>query len=189
INTIINMSSNKSEKAIKALRIKCSELSEIKNVQQGNTWKASLKDSLISYLGNDSAIITRLEDLYFTKKTVSDSPDVISLVNVYDESKKENFKNLIDNSISHIQTHGVFEVKTSGNFLKDFNNTQLISGLFVAVTLIFGIGRFVGGIEKEREIIEVKNEIESTKTKLQKETENNENLKKEINLLKTLKGK
>ncbi len=183
------MSISKSQKAIQALKTKSLELNEIRNVQQGNTWKASLKDSLVSYLGNNTSIINRLEDLYFTKRVSSNSPNVISSTNVYDDSKKENFKNLIDNAISHIETHGILEVKTKGNFLISFNNVELISGLFVVATLIFGIGRFVGGIEKEREIIEVNNANQLTKAKYQQVIKINENLKQEISLLKVPKGK
>ena len=178
------MSLNKSQKAIETLKAKSLLLNEIQNVQQGNTWKAALKDSLISYLGNDSAIINRLEDLYFTKKVSSDTPNVYASTNVYDDSKKENFKNLIINAISQIETHGIFELKTKGNILNSFNNGQLIGGLFVAATLIFGAGKFFGNLEKEREITETQNDNQLIKEKYQHEVEINLNLKSEIESLK-----
>ena len=178
------MSLNKSQKAIETLKAKSLQLNEIQNVQQGNTWKAALKDSLISYLGNDSAIINRLEDLHFTKRVSSNSPNVISSTNVYDDSKKENFKNLISNAISQIETHGIFKNKTKGNILNSFNNAQLIGGLFVAATLIFGVGKFFGNLEKEREITETHNDIQLIKEKYQQAVEINQNLKREIESLK-----
>lgn len=177
------MFSNKSKKAIKSLKNKSSELSEIKNVQQGNNWKASLKDYLTKYIGADSAIIERLENLYFTKKVVSDNPNIISLNNVFDESKKENFRNLIDNAISHIETNGIVKIKTNGNLLSNFNNTELIGGFFVAATLFFSIGNFVGKIEKEREIIDTNTKIQLTEEKYQESIKTNETLKKELDLL------
>lgn len=103
------MSKKDSQNAIEVLKSKSLEIDKITNVQQGNTWKASLLATLISYIGNDSAIITRLESLYFTKRVSSNSQDVISSTNVYDESRKDNFKNLIESAINHIKTHGILK--------------------------------------------------------------------------------
>ncbi|WP_179318022.1 hypothetical protein [Winogradskyella undariae] len=179
------MSSDKIKKAIDFLKTKSLELDKIKNVQQGNTWKASLQASLTSYLGTDSVIISRLENLYFTKRISSNNSNVISSRNVYDENKKDNFKNLIESAISHIETHGILENKKKGNMFESFNNAQLIGGLFVAGTLVFGIGNFVGKIEKDREIVETNNKLQLLEDKYQMSIEKNKYLKNENEILKT----
>ena len=179
------MSSNKAKKAIEFLKAKSSELNKIKNVQQGNTWKASLQASLTSYLGTDSVIISRLKNLYFTKRVSDNSSNVISSTNVYDENKKDNFKNLIETAISHIETHGILENERKGNMFAGFNNVQLIGGLFVAGTLVYGIGNFVGKIEKDREIVETNSKFQLLDEKYLISLEKNKSLKEEIEILKT----
>lgn len=178
------MSKKDSQNAIEVLKSKSLEIDKITNVQQGNTWKASLLATLISYIGNDSAIITRLESLYFTKRVSSNSQDVISSTNVYDESKKDNFKNLIESAINHIKTHGILKNEIKGNMFKSFDNAQLIGGLFVGATLVFGIGNFIGKIEKDREIVETNNKLQSLEEKYQNLIETNKSLKIENDTLK-----
>ena len=176
--------SNESQKAISVLKAKSLELNKVHNVQQGNTWKASLLATLVSYLGNDSAIITRLNGLHFTKRVSNNYPGMISSTNVYDETKKDNFRDLISSAVTYIETHGIKKTEIKGNMLKGFNNTQLIGGFFAASTLVFGIGNFVGKIEKDREIIETNSKFQTISEKYQKSLEANEFLKKENEILK-----
>ena len=147
---------NKSKKAIETLNRQLSELDSISNVRQGNNWKASLKDTLDLYIGPDSSLSTRLDGLYFTLKESYVPEGVIGVFtnHVYDESLKENFKDLINNAIKHIQSNGIFKDSARKNFLGQFGNTEIISGLVVAAGIIYGIGNYFGKLEKDREVFQ-----------------------------------
>lgn len=67
---------------------------------------------------------------------------------------------------------------------KSFDNAQLIGGLFVGATLVFGIGNFIGKIEKDREIVETNNKLQSLEEKYQNLIETNKSLKIENDTLK-----
>lgn len=45
-------------------------------------------------------------------------------MNVYDNSMKENFKDLIKKAINHIETNGVYKNESKKNFLSSFNNAR-----------------------------------------------------------------
>jgi hypothetical protein len=159
------MTFNKSKKAINKLRESKTKLNNITNVQEGNNWKASLKASFILYLGKDSAILGRLENLYFTRKVETNIKNYLGTAtkNVYDDNKKENFRNLIDNVIEHIESHGLYKNATKkNNLLSEFNNATLIGGLFAVAALIFTAGTLKGKFDADREIIE--NNIQKTET-------------------------
>lgn len=165
---------NKSKKAIETLNRQLSELDSISNVRQGNNWKASLKDTLDLYIGPDSSLSTRLDGLYFTRKESYVPEGVIGVFtnHVYDESLKENFKDLINNAIKHIQSNGIFKDSARKNFLGQFGNTEIISGLVVAAGIIYGIGNYFGKLEKDREVFQsekLKEKMESQIQNLQSE--------------------
>ena len=103
--------SMKSKKAIKVLRNYLKKLNSIKNVQEGNNWKASIKDILEQYGGPNSSITNRLDDLHFTRKEskVFEHSIGYSIDHIYDESKKENFRDLIENAISVIESNGIYK--------------------------------------------------------------------------------
>lgn len=172
---------NKSKKAISSLNKHLEEIDSISSVQEGNTWKASLKDTINLYLGDNSSISQRLDKLYFTRKEYSTVDGVIGIFtdNVYEESKKENFKNLILTAKRNIESNGVFKNPNKRNFLNSFNNTEVISGIVFAVLLIFGIGNYFGRIERDKESIRTEETIKKTETE-------NTNLKKTNDSLKTL---
>ena len=180
------MISKKSQKAIIVLRNYISDLDNITNVQQGNTWKATLNDSLFLYLGQDSSIKKRLEDLFFTKQVSSTVPGITGIFtdHVYDENNKENFKNLIENAIKHIESNGIVKSNIKGNFLVNFKTVEIISGLFVAGGLIFSIGNYVGKIDKEREVTELNNKKEEFEIKYQETVVLNKKLESELHTLK-----
>jgi hypothetical protein len=176
----INMTFNKSKKAINKLRESRTTLNNISNTQEGNNWKTSLKASFILYLGKESAFLGRLENLFFTRKVETNVKNYLGTAtkNVYDDNKKENFRNLIDNVIEHIESHGLYKNATKkNNLLSEFNNTTLISGLFAVAVLIFAAGTLKGKYDADREIIE--NNIQKT--------EINNQLKQTLNTNKQLR--
>ena len=93
---------NKSKKAIDAFKKHLADLNTISNVRDGNNWKASLKDTLNLYVGVESSISKRLDGLYFTRKESEYHGRDIGLVteHIYEENKKDNFRDLIQNNSS-----------------------------------------------------------------------------------------
>jgi hypothetical protein len=176
------MRNYKSKKAIKVLNNYLSELDHITNAQQGNNWKATLKDTLILYVGKDSSTIKRLESLYFTKKITSTSPMVLGgfVEHVFIEEHKEHFKDLIQNTIKYIESNGLFKNTSSSNFLSKFKTVEIISGLFIASGVLFSIGRYVGKQENERDVINTNSKIETVEKKYHETILINEKLRNEL---------
>lgn len=166
---------NKTKKAIDTLNRQLNELPAITNVKQGNNWKASLKDTINLYIGHQSSISQRLDSLYFTRKEsyVPDGVMGIFTNHIYDETKKENFKDLIQNAIKYIQANGIYKNNSNKNFLGSFSNTEIISGIVVASGLILGIGNYFGKLEKDREIYQIEKEKEALENKIKEFTEIN----------------
>lgn len=166
---------NKTKKAIDTLNRQLNELSSITNVKQGNNWKASLKDTLNLYVGPQSSISQRLDGLYFTRKETYVPHGVIRIFtnHVYDETKKENFKDLIQNAIKYIQSNGIYKNDSKRNFLGSFNNTEIISGIVVSIGLIYGVGNYFGKLEKDREIYQIEKQNETLEDKIKQLTEIN----------------
>ncbi|SHG13459.1 hypothetical protein SAMN05444405_1262 [Bacteroides luti] len=172
----------KSKIAIKDLNQHLIELDNVTNILQGNTWKASLKDTINLYLGAQSSISKRLDELYFTKRVpcVTQGATVLSTMNVYDNYMKENFKDLIKKAINHIEINGVYKNESKTNFLSSFNNAQIICAIITAIGIIYGIGNYLGRLEKDREIIESDSKRNETEKKYKDCLYENENLKKQI---------
>ncbi len=172
----------KSKIAIRNLNQHFVELDNVTNILQGNTWKASLKDTINLYLGAQSSISKRLDELYFTKRVphVTQGDTVLSTMNVYDNSMKENFKDLIKKAINHIETNGVYKNESKKNFLSSFNNAQIISAIIMAIGIIYGIDNYLSRLEKDREIIESDSKRNETEKKYKDCLYENENLKKQI---------
>ena len=158
---------NKSSKAIKTLQQKITELNLIADVRQGNNWKASLKDSIELYIGKDSSISKRLDELYFTRRETKVVSGVIGIFeeHIFDASKKEDFKHLIQNTINHIKSNGLYKPLTKKNFLGGFNDTEIISGIVGAILIVYGIGHYFGNLEMEREIIESESKLKKSDEK------------------------
>ena len=158
---------NKRKKAIDALNKHLADLTSISNVRDGNNWKASLMDTLNLYIGTESSISKRLDGLYFTKREdVYHSRDLgILTEHIYDDSKKENFRDLIKNAIKYVEANGIYKSETRRNFLGGFNNGEIIGGIVGAVVLTFGIGNYFGKLEKDREVFQ----FEKKKETLEKE--------------------
>jgi hypothetical protein len=152
---------SKTKKALEILNRQLKELNIVTNVLQGNTWKASLKDTLNIYIGPGSSISTRLDSLYFTNNEQIVSDFGVFDNHVYDDSNKENFRHLISNAIKHIESNGIYTNTTLNNFLGGFNNTEIISGIVVGAGILLGIGSYLGRFEKEREIIQLNKTIDS----------------------------
>lgn len=182
---------NKKKEAILVLNQLLTEIDIIVDVKQGNNWKSKLKDTLNLYIGENSAISKRLDELYFTRKETRAYTNAIGLydVHIYDESKKEDFRNLIRNAIDFVQSNGVYKNPNKNNFLSGFNNTEMIGGIVVAVGLIFGIGNYFGKLEKDREIIETEarmKDVESQNEKLKIENTNLNGIIRDIENKKTM---
>lgn len=169
---------SKSKKAIASLNKHLFDIASVSNVQEGNTWKAALKDTINLYIGDNSSISQRLDNLYFTRKETYVPKGVIGAFtnHVYDESLKQNFKDLISSAIKHIEQNGVYENPDKKNFLNHFGNTEVISGAAFVILLVFGIGNYFGRLEKDREIIQIESKIKAVENL-------NENLKLENNNL------
>ncbi len=152
---------NKKKEAIKVLSTLLTEVDSIADVKQGNNWKSKLKDTLNLYLGDSSAISKRLDDLYFTRKETRAYTNAIGLyeVHIYDDTLKEDFRNLIRNAINYVQDNGVYKNPDKKNFLHSFVNAEIISGTAFVILLVFGIGNYFGKLEKDREIIQTETKI------------------------------
>lgn len=170
---------SKSKRAIAALEKHSGDLNSISNTEEGNTWKAALKDTIDLYIGFDSSISLRLDRLYFTKEQYSTVLGVIGVFtdNVYDATLKQNFKGLITSAISHIESNGVYKNPNNTNFLHHFGNAELISGTAFIILLIYGIGNYFGKLEKDREIMQTEAKLKDTEAQT-------ENLKLENNHFK-----
>ena len=177
---------NKLKKAIETLNKNKIQLDKIENVQQGNNWKASLKASLVLYLGQNSAIIGRLENLHFTKNVTTIGNNYIGATkkNVYDHNLKDNFKNIIDNSIQHIKSHGLYKDPLQKNFLSNFTNVEIISGSVVVLGFLFSIGNYKGTLDNETKIIINENQKSYFEKKYNDEIKINKKLKIENDLIK-----
>jgi hypothetical protein len=147
---------DKNKEAIKVLSILLTEIDSIADVKQGNNWKSKLKDTLNLYVGESSAISKRLDHLYFTRKETRAHTNAIGLydVHIYDDTLKEDFRNLIRNAINYVQSNGVYKNPDKKNFLHSFDNAEIISGTVFVILLVFGIGNYFGKLEKDREIMQ-----------------------------------
>jgi hypothetical protein len=179
---------SKSKKAIKSLESHQEKLTEIKTVQEGNSWKATLKDMLNQYIGLESSISKRLDELYFTRKDtqIHNVGIGFSTIHVYDESNKKNFTSLIENARLFIRENGIYRNPNRKNFLGGFNNGTIISGILVGAGIIYGAGHFFGNLEKDREIIKMERELSGEKTTNSKLTDEIKVLKIENDQLKVI---
>ena len=170
---------DKKKEAIKVLSNLLTEIDSIADVKQGNNWKSKLKDTLNLYIGESSAISKRLDDLYFTRKETRAYTNAIGLydVHIYDDTLKEDFRNLISNAINYVQSNGVYKNPDKKNFLHSFGNAEIISGTAFVILLVFGIGNYFGKLEKYREIMQ-------TESKIKEVEKENEALNIEKNHLK-----
>ena len=170
---------NKKKEAIQVLNGLLTEIDNITDVKQGNNWKSKLKDTLNLYVGENSAISKRLDNLHFTRKETKAYTNAIGLydIHIYDESLKEDFRNLIGNAIDYVQSNGVYKNPDKKNFLHSFGNPEIISGTAFVVLLVFSIGNYFGKLEKDREIMQ-------SETKFQELVKQNEILNFERNHLK-----
>jgi hypothetical protein len=159
---------NKKKKTINSLKRHQTELNQVTTKIQGDTWKASLKDTVYFYLGPDSSILSQLENLHFTRQESSSVSGALGFltIDVYDETKKEDFKLLINHVISNIESNGIYMNNSKSNFLSGFDNSKIISGTFAAMFIIFGIGYYYGGLEQKREIIQLDRDIYSRDQKI-----------------------
>lgn len=73
---------------------------------------------------------------------------------MYDESKKESFRDLINNAISYIQANGVMSSVKKNNLLSEFSNETLIGALIFIIGTSLALGNYFGKLEKDKEIIE-----------------------------------
>lgn len=149
------------KKVIRILNQLLIEIDAITGTKQGNNWKSKLKDVLNLYLGEKSEISKRLDKLYFTRKEVYTVPNIIGVFdeNVYDDSKKQDFKDLIKNAIQYVESNGVYKNPEKRNFLASFSNVEVISGIVFAVGIMFAIGNYFGRLEKDSEVNELKSKL------------------------------
>jgi hypothetical protein len=150
--------------AIKVLLSHLHELDAISNTEQGNTWKSAVRDTLNLYIGKDSAISNRLSELFFTREVDKSCPGPTGYytITIFDETTKQNFQDLIQRAIKHVKTNGIYKGHSTKNFLSNFNNKEVISGLFITAGIIFSAGKFYSDINKKSEISEYKATIEET---------------------------
>ncbi|MBN2820868.1 MAG: hypothetical protein JXP36_17985 [Bacteroidales bacterium] len=159
---------NKRKKAIDALNKHLVDLTAISNVRDGNNLKASLMDTLNLYIGTESSISKRLEGLYFTRREdIYHSQELgILTEHIYDESKKDSFRDLIQHAIKYIDANGIYKNDTRRNFLGGFNNGEIIGGIVGAIILTLGIGNYLGKLEKDREVFQFEKEKVSLENKI-----------------------
>lgn len=151
--------SKKSKRAIKALNKHLESITTISNVQEGNTWKASLKDTINLYIGADSSISQRLDSLHFTRVDASPIRGGVITTHVYDEFKKQNFIDLIGAAIKHIDSNGTYINPNKSNIISSFSNAEIISGFVFIIGLTFGIGNYIGKHEKDKESLRTEEHI------------------------------
>ncbi|MFN9112752.1 MAG: hypothetical protein ACK5XN_22025 [Bacteroidota bacterium] len=172
----------KSKKAIASLNKHLSDIDSVRNVQEGDTWKAALKDTINLYIGEKSSISQRLDKLFFTRKETYVPQGVIGIFDkhVYDESKKQNFKDLILSAIRYIELNGIYRNPNNKNFLNHFGNAEIISGTVFVTLLVFGIGNYFGKLEKDREIMQI--ETKNKDAESLNESLKSENLKLRVTI-------
>src|SRR5687767_3951961 len=92
-------------------------LDQVTNVQMGNNWKASLREALSMYIGPQSSFVNRLDSLFFTRVETTMLKNAMGAVtdHVYDESKKDAFRDLIKGALTHVESNDVYSPE--GNFL------------------------------------------------------------------------
>ncbi len=164
------MSNRSKNEAIASLKRLLTELETIQDVRNGNNWKAILKETLNLYLGNESSITERLDKLFFTRKEYVIDPYVIGGSNryIYDESKKEDFKSLIQHAINHINDNGVNTQSQSGWLAKYFlvsdNSYKIGIGTFwIVLPLICTTVFFLGTIKYDADKISLVQENQALK--------------------------
>ena len=152
--------SKKIDAAVKVLQDYLPQLDSVNNEKEGNNWKAKVLDSLNKYLGSDSELYKRLANEFFTQKVQRQTrsiPGVIDLNvyydHVYKPERKQYFVNILNEVIQHIKNHGVKDDFIKTNFLSSFNTGQIWTGILGVGTIVFWVGWFVGGTQKDREII------------------------------------
>ena len=152
----------RTKQAINALTHHIENLEVVSNTKQGNTWKASVRATFNLYLGKESALSDRLSQLYFTKAIPIPDADVFEKKydHNYDETAKQDFRDLIQSAIKHIETNGIYKDYSKKNFLSNFNNKEIISGILSCIVLIGGIifkaGEHYSDSDKKTEISEYK---------------------------------
>jgi hypothetical protein len=152
-------------RAIESLNKSLKDLEKVRNVQEGNNWKATLQDILNNYTGPQSSVSERLHKLYFTKKVRKSNPNAFEVPHKYnyDENKKEHFKNLIQNAKESIQSNGAYKDKQRTNFLSGFNNVQIIGGIVVAGGILIKTGTYIDKGQRDREVIKLESQLNTTR--------------------------
>ena len=166
------MSNKLKNEAIATLNRLLDELNAIKDVRNGNNWKATLKDTLNLYVGPESSISQRLDKLYFTRKEYSTVPGVIGVFDdhIYDENKKEDFRTLIQHVINYINSNGVYKQLAERGLRKYFlisgNSYSIgISTFWVVLPIICSLSFFLGTIKYDTDkisLIEDKKALQDT---------------------------
>ena len=107
--------------------------------------------------------------MYFTRKETRAHTNAIGHyhVDIYDDTLKEDFRNLIRNAINYVQSNGVYKNPDKKNFLHSFGNTEIIGGTASIILLVFGIGNYFGKLEKEREIMQTETKIKDVEKEIE----------------------
>lgn len=162
------MANQSKEKAIIILKTLEDELSTVRNLHTGNTWKARVREALIHYVGPKSQFIIRLDQLHFTKKVETTGGHWgTEAKHIYTGENKEWFCTLIQNVISHITDHGLYKKEVSGNFLAGFTNTQVIAGIITSLGLIVPACVFIGNLQKDREMAGIERQLDDRNRKIE----------------------
>lgn len=150
---------NNTKRAIKAFKNYLAEIDNITDSKTGNTWKAKVGDTLVLYLGKESSLVVRLENLHFTDKQTHVMDRAIGFYDTYtfNPANKENFKNLINSVIHYIEHNGVEDDYLRTNFLSQFNTVQILGGILIVGNIVFWSGSFLGSTQKDREIMKMEN--------------------------------
>ncbi len=156
-------------KAISILQQYLLELISINNQFEGNSWKVKVRDTLVLYLGEESAITKRIDRLYFTVKISIPDPNSFfghsRASHQYEPQNKVKFENLIKSAINYIELNGT---KKPINFIHQFKPKEIIIFAFTVLNLVFWFGWFVGSSLKEREIIQIEQKLNKANLELQK---------------------
>ncbi|MFA4869578.1 MAG: hypothetical protein WC623_15345 [Pedobacter sp.] len=170
--------------AIATLKQHLIELNLISNILEGNTWKASLKDTLTLYLGENSSLTNRLDNIFLTRTVDNHSRDYAYTEHVFEESKKENFKVLIQKTIGYVESNGVYQDPSRKNFLSNLTIIGLWSCLITIAGGLLTIGIFLGNLQKEREILESETQRRTSEQKHEASLKEQKELKTEIETLR-----
>ena len=159
-------------KAINILREKERLLATKSTHLEVEIWMASLTDLLKRFLPLDSAIIAKLDEPPFKAKGKASTL----------EHRKEKFRVFIRETIEHIESFGVYippETDSSKNWVSEFSNAEVNSGIFIVVGVVVGFTTWGANVLDAQGARKQAEEIHALKQQLTESFDRNNHLRED----------